>query len=71
MIEERYDIYFKLQDLCINNCAQKYVHANHRIMQIFMEVQPVIVRKRMEEVNATQETLESQIQDQQVEPTPQ
>lgn len=58
-----------MQDLCISNCAQKYIHANHKIMEIFMEVQPIMVRKRMEEMNTTQAALEAQ--NQQVEQNPQ
>ncbi|XP_029158772.1 mitochondrial import inner membrane translocase subunit Tim10 B-like [Nylanderia fulva] len=57
------------EDLCINNCAQKYIHANHKIMEIFVEVQPIMVRRRMEEVNSTQAALEAQ--NQQVEQNPQ
>lgn len=57
------------EDLCINNCAQKYIHANHKIMEIFVEVQPIMVRRRMEEVNTTQAALEAQ--NRQVEQNPQ
>lgn len=59
----------KLQDLCVSNCAQKYIHANHKIMEIFMEVQPIMVRKRMEEINTTEAALEAQ--NQQVKQNPQ
>ncbi|KAL0103469.1 hypothetical protein PUN28_017608 [Cardiocondyla obscurior] len=59
------------EDLCVNNCALKYIHANHKIMEIFMEVQPMMVRKRMEEINAQQSTLEAQNQQIKVEPNPQ
>lgn len=59
----------KLQDLCVSNCAQKYIHTNHKIMEIFMEVQPIMVRRRMEEINMTQAALETQ--NQQVEQNPQ
>ena len=57
------------EDLCVSNCAQKYIHANHKIMEIFMEVQPIMVRRRMEEINTTQAALEAQ--NQQVEQNPQ
>ncbi|KAM0734875.1 Mitochondrial import inner membrane translocase subunit Tim10 B [Formica fusca] len=57
------------EDLCVSNCAQKYIHANHRIMEIFMEVQPIMVRRRMEEINTSQAALETQ--NQQVEQNPQ
>ncbi|EFN73691.1 hypothetical protein EAG_08488 [Camponotus floridanus] len=49
-------------DVCVSNCAQKYIHANHKIMEIFMEVQPIMVRKRIEEINTTQAALEAQNQ---------
>ncbi|XP_011700198.1 PREDICTED: mitochondrial import inner membrane translocase subunit Tim10 B isoform X2 [Wasmannia auropunctata] len=55
------------EDLCVSNCAQKYIHANHKIMEIFMEVQPVMVRKRMEEINTAQTELETQNQEIKVE----
>ncbi|XP_011267855.1 mitochondrial import inner membrane translocase subunit Tim10 B [Camponotus floridanus] len=50
------------EDVCVSNCAQKYIHANHKIMEIFMEVQPIMVRKRIEEINTTQAALEAQNQ---------
>ncbi|EZA49232.1 Mitochondrial import inner membrane translocase subunit Tim9 B, partial [Ooceraea biroi] len=50
------------EDSCVNNCAQKFIHANHKIMEIFVEVQPVMLRKRTEELNAAQTTLEAENQ---------
>jgi len=50
----------KFQENCINNCAQKFIHVNHKIMQIFVEVQPIILNKRMEELNTA--VLETQNQ---------
>lgn len=35
-------------------------------MEVFMEVQPVMVRKRMEEIISTQTASEAQAQDQQI-----
>ncbi|XP_012214907.1 mitochondrial import inner membrane translocase subunit Tim10 B [Linepithema humile] len=52
------------EDICVSNCAQKHIYANHKVMEIFMEVQPVMVRKRMEEMNAAQAALEEQNQQQ-------
>ncbi|XP_017796361.1 PREDICTED: mitochondrial import inner membrane translocase subunit Tim10 B-like [Habropoda laboriosa] len=43
---------------CVENCSGKHIHANHKIMEIFMEVQPVIARKNMEELQKTQAALE-------------
>ncbi|XP_046743939.1 mitochondrial import inner membrane translocase subunit Tim10 B-like [Diprion similis] len=42
------------EEACINNCAQKHINANHRIMEVYMEVQPLLVNKRIEEMNAAQ-----------------
>ncbi|KYQ51484.1 Mitochondrial import inner membrane translocase subunit Tim9 B [Trachymyrmex zeteki] len=50
------------EDVCINNCVQKYIYTNHKIMEIFMEVQPKMVHKRMEEINMAQTALEAQDQ---------
>lgn len=51
----------------MSNCAQKYIHANHKIMGVFMEVQPIMVNRRMQEINTTtQAQLEAQAQDQQL-----
>ncbi|XP_003394141.1 mitochondrial import inner membrane translocase subunit Tim10 B-like isoform X2 [Bombus affinis] len=44
---------------CIENCSGKHIHANHKIMEIFMEVQPAIVRKSMEEFQKTQAALDA------------
>ncbi|XP_017889308.1 mitochondrial import inner membrane translocase subunit Tim10 B-like [Ceratina calcarata] len=44
---------------CIQNCSSKHINANHRIMEIFMEVQPAINRRNMEELRRAQSTLEA------------
>ncbi|XP_067132632.1 mitochondrial import inner membrane translocase subunit Tim10 B [Centruroides vittatus] len=36
---------------CVNKCASKSIHINHKLMSIYMEVQPEIVNKRIEEAN--------------------
>ncbi|XP_011871967.1 PREDICTED: mitochondrial import inner membrane translocase subunit Tim10 B [Vollenhovia emeryi] len=59
------------ENLCVSNCAQKYIHANHKIMEIFMEVQPILVQKRMNEMNQAQAALEAQDQQLKVEENPQ
>ncbi|XP_011165191.1 mitochondrial import inner membrane translocase subunit Tim10 B isoform X1 [Solenopsis invicta] len=59
------------EDLCVNNCAQKYIHANHKIMEVFMEVQPLMMHKRIEEINTAQTTLEEQNQQIKLEENPQ
>ncbi|KAK1119457.1 hypothetical protein K0M31_013286 [Melipona bicolor] len=49
---------------CVENCSGKHIHANHKIMEVFMEVQPVIARRSMEEyqkqMKALEETQEEQ-----------
>ncbi|CAL7947006.1 unnamed protein product [Xylocopa violacea] len=45
--------------LCVENCSGKHINANHKIMEIFMEVQPVIARKNMEEYQRAQAALEA------------
>ncbi|XP_012527983.1 mitochondrial import inner membrane translocase subunit Tim10 B [Monomorium pharaonis] len=59
------------EDLCVSHCAEKYIHANHKIMEVFMEVQPIMVRKRIDEINTAQRTLEAQNQQTKVEENPQ
>ncbi|KOC59402.1 hypothetical protein WH47_11031, partial [Habropoda laboriosa] len=51
-------IFVYLRAQCVENCSGKHIHANHKIMEIFMEVQPVIARKNMEELQKTQAALE-------------
>uniref|UniRef100_T1JAV5 Mitochondrial import inner membrane translocase subunit n=1 Tax=Strigamia maritima TaxID=126957 RepID=T1JAV5_STRMM len=36
---------------CVDKCASKHVNINHRMMSIYMEVQPQIVSRRIEEMN--------------------
>lgn len=39
------------QATCVNTCARKHINVNHKIMQVYMEVQPLIVQQRMDEMN--------------------
>ncbi|KAJ9593972.1 hypothetical protein L9F63_014613 [Diploptera punctata] len=41
--------------VCVSRCTNKHVKVNNKIMEIYMEVQPLIVNKRIEEMNALQE----------------
>lgn len=50
------------EDECVKNCVEKHIHANHRIMEIFMEIQPLLVQKRMAEINNAQAALEANAQ---------
>ncbi|XP_017765017.1 PREDICTED: mitochondrial import inner membrane translocase subunit Tim10 B-like [Eufriesea mexicana] len=49
---------------CIENCSGKYINANHKIMEIFVEVQPAIARRNMEEYSKAQAALETQQKEQ-------
>ncbi|XP_015514588.1 mitochondrial import inner membrane translocase subunit Tim10 B isoform X1 [Neodiprion lecontei] len=42
------------EEACVNNCAQKHVKANTKMMKVYMEVLPVLMNKRTEEMNAAQ-----------------
>ncbi|XP_076233213.1 mitochondrial import inner membrane translocase subunit Tim10 B [Calliopsis andreniformis] len=47
------------EDICLRKCLEKHIHANHKMMEIFMEVQPVLVQRRIEEVQSAQAALEA------------
>ncbi|KAK2581139.1 hypothetical protein KPH14_007951 [Odynerus spinipes] len=53
------------EDLCIKNCAEKHIHANHKIMELYMEIQPVLVQKRIEETNNIQAAIVANSEDKQ------
>lgn len=53
------------EDLCIKNCTEKHVNTNHKIMELYVEIQPVLVRKRIEEMNNTQAAIMAQSEDKQ------
>ncbi|XP_058805365.1 mitochondrial import inner membrane translocase subunit Tim10 B-like [Phymastichus coffea] len=44
---------------CVEACAQKFILTNHRIMEIFMEVQAVIVQNRIGNMNVTEQAMEA------------
>lgn len=48
------------QAICVSQCADKHVKVNKKVMEVYIEVQPQIAKKRMEEVAALQESLEKQ-----------
>lgn len=39
------------EENCVESCVKKHIKVNHRIMGVFVELQPLIVNKRMEEIN--------------------
>ncbi|XP_014224959.1 mitochondrial import inner membrane translocase subunit Tim10 B-like [Trichogramma pretiosum] len=41
---------------CVESCAKKYILTNHRMMKVFIEAQAQIVQRRIEEMNAAQQT---------------
>ncbi|XP_078045176.1 mitochondrial import inner membrane translocase subunit Tim10B [Augochlora pura] len=52
------------EDQCVKKCVEKHVHGNHKMMEVFVEVQSVIVQKRIEENEVTRTALEEQMQKQ-------
>ncbi|XP_031841010.1 mitochondrial import inner membrane translocase subunit Tim10 B [Nomia melanderi] len=50
------------EEVCVRKCADKHIRANQKTMEIFMELQPAIVQKRIAEVQQTQAALEEQMQ---------
>jgi hypothetical protein len=50
------------QAICVDHCAGKHVKVNKKVMEIYMEIQPQITKKRMDEMAALQESLEKQKQ---------
>ncbi|XP_046404629.1 mitochondrial import inner membrane translocase subunit Tim10 B isoform X2 [Ischnura elegans] len=45
---------------CTELCVSKHVKVNHKSMAVYMEVQPLIVNKRIEEMNEAQRKLEKE-----------
>ena len=39
------------QSTCVEKCVGKHIHANHKIMSVFAELQPVYMQKRVDEMN--------------------
>ena len=46
-----------MQIACVENCAQKHINVNHKIMKLYMEIQPEFVNRKMEEANRLQQQL--------------
>jgi len=40
-----------IENQCVEQCTNKNVRVNHKVMAIYMEVQPLIVQKRIEEMD--------------------
>lgn len=54
--------YYFLQAICVDRCAGKHVKVNKKVLDVYVEVQPQITQKRMDEMAALQESLEKQKQ---------
>ncbi|XP_012264047.2 mitochondrial import inner membrane translocase subunit Tim10 B [Athalia rosae] len=50
------------EEACISNCVQKHINANHKIMEVYVQVQPILVNKRIKEMNAAAEAQQQQLQ---------
>ncbi|XP_076626492.1 mitochondrial import inner membrane translocase subunit Tim10B [Colletes latitarsis] len=48
------------EDVCIKKCLEKYVNGNYKMMTVFMEVEPVFTKKKIEEVQKAQAALQAQ-----------
>jgi len=48
--------------ICIDRCAGKHVKVNRKVLEVYMEIQPQITKKRMDEMASLQESLEKQKQ---------
>ncbi|KAL3267104.1 hypothetical protein HHI36_011244 [Cryptolaemus montrouzieri] len=46
---------------CIEDCASKFIKFNHKLMSTFVEVQSLIVNRRMKEVEEQSQMMASQI----------
>ncbi|XP_043253972.1 mitochondrial import inner membrane translocase subunit Tim10B [Colletes gigas] len=48
------------EDVCIKKCLEKHINGNYKMMSVFMEVEPVFTKKKIEEVQKAQAALEAQ-----------
>lgn len=53
------------EELCVQNCTEKHIHTNHKIMQLYTEIQPILVQRRIEEINNNQPAVVTNSQDEQ------
>lgn len=44
-----------LQAICADRCVKKYIGLNHQLMQVYIEIQPEIVQRRIDEMSKLQE----------------
>lgn len=43
------------ESTCLDRCVGKHVHANHKIMSVYAELQPVYMQRRLDEMNQQME----------------
>ncbi|XP_078079014.1 mitochondrial import inner membrane translocase subunit Tim10 B [Mustelus asterias] len=42
----------RTEENCVNNCAGKLIHTNHRLMSAYVQLMPTIVQRRVSEYEA-------------------
>lgn len=52
----------------MENCAQKHINVNHKVMKLYMEIQPEFMNRKMEEANRLQQEMETHNAAQQTSP---
>lgn len=43
------------ESTCVDRCVGKHIHANHKIMSVYAELQPVYMQRRIDEMNQQME----------------
>ncbi|XP_075226409.1 translocase of inner membrane 9b [Lycorma delicatula] len=44
---------------CVDLCTLKHIKVNHKVMSVYLEVQPIIMNRRIEELNQAQAAMVS------------
>ncbi|XP_038673969.1 mitochondrial import inner membrane translocase subunit Tim10 B isoform X2 [Scyliorhinus canicula] len=47
-----YRITTQTEENCVNNCAGKLIHTNHRLMSAYVQLMPTIVQRRISDYEA-------------------
>lgn len=53
---------------CVDKCAYKHVKSNNRAMQVYVEVQPAMTQKRIDDITKQQAKLQQQTEQAQIPP---
>lgn len=56
------------EETCVELCVRKHVKVNHKVMGVFMELEPVIRNKRIEEMNQVALQMEQEVAATQAQP---